>query len=371
LFKIDGKKGFGCKWNDYDSECVDIILGENNLPENCGGYGTSETCNYHMIKNGSTCFWNPDKNGDLCMGVDDVEACGQICTNNMSGINTHFCDGNSVITDSTSEMCKWGVVSEETFTHGCNCEGVDIPENCTLLNVSYPSECKKFISGRGGCFFNGNIQDKISGIGVCSDIGDVMECEYFLDQSLCTYAKKHIYYNLENYSSASSTTFLCIWNAEKEGGTCQSKQLGRSMNDNNSKFSTILLLIIIVGVVFLIIIVLVLIIIIKRVKSRGSRIKEYEMYSSNNLNNSINNNIGYLCYLCIFFCNIFKLYIFYYMDLLFFNVVKYGTSHEYTIGEIIGNYEIEKIIGRGFFFFFFFLYIYFNMIFLWFIFIKF
>jgi hypothetical protein len=42
----------------------------------------------------------------------------------------------------------------------------------------------------------------------------------------------------------------------------------------------------------------------------------------------------------------------YFECLLFFNIVKRNASHEHTIGEMIGNYEIEKIIGRGYFFIF-------------------
>jgi F0F1-type ATP synthase membrane subunit c/vacuolar-type H+-ATPase subunit K len=237
-----------------------------------------------MTKKGKSCFWNPvkdDENDTFCVGMDDVEACDNICTNDLSGINTYFCNGNSVITDSTSEMCKWGVVSEETFTGGCYCEGVDIPERCTLLNVSGPSECKQFISLKGKCFYNGGGDDDdgvMMGIGVCSDIGDIMECEDFLDQTLCTYAKKHTYYNLENYSSASSAMFLCIWNAE-EGGICHSKKLGRSMNSDEPEMSTwMLIVIIMVGVVILVVLVVVLLLVLRKVKSHSSNKKrEHEM----------------------------------------------------------------------------------------------
>jgi hypothetical protein len=124
------------------------------------------------------------------------------------------------------------------------------------------------------------------GIGVCSDISDIMECEDLLDRILCTYAKKHTYYNLESYSSASSTMFLCIWNVE-EGEICQSKKLGRSANSDEPKIPLMLIIIVSVGAVTLIVIIIILIIIIKKVKSRGSnRVKEYEMSSISSTNYS-------------------------------------------------------------------------------------
>jgi hypothetical protein len=174
-------------------------------------------------------------------------------------------------------MCKWGVVSEETFSGGCYCEGVDIPEKCTLLNVSTPSECKQFISIKGKCFYNGD--DEVTGVGVCSDIGDIMECGDFLDQTLCTYAKKHTYFNLENYSSASSAMFLCIWNVE-EGGICQSKKLGNLINSDKQKMSTwVLIVIIVVGVVILVVLAVVLLLVLRKVKSSSNNKKREEEMS--------------------------------------------------------------------------------------------
>jgi NADH:ubiquinone oxidoreductase subunit 3 (subunit A) len=312
LFKIDGK-GFGCKWKT--NECIDAVLEEDDLPEDCSGYMKNESCNYHITRKGKSCFWNPvknDENDTFCTEVDDIEACDNICTNDLSGINTYFCNGNFVITDSTSEMCRWGIASEEIFSGGCYCEGVDIPEKCTLLNVSSPSECKQFISVKGKCFYNGDDDDEVMGIGVCIDIGDIMECGDFLDQTLCMYAKKHTYYNLENYSSASSAVFLCIWNAE-EGGICQSKKLGNLMNSDKQKMSTwVLIVIIVVGVVILVVLIVVLLLILRKAKSYSSNKKrEYEMSNfSKNLEDSRN---------------------------------------EYMIGEIIEQFQIEKIIGRGVF----------------------
>jgi hypothetical protein len=305
LFGISGK-GFGCEWRVDTNECVDVLDG-SNLPENCSEYETADSCNYRMIKSGSACFWNSigdDENGTFCIGIEDIEGCGEICSNDVSGINSHFCDGNSVMTDSTSEMCRWGVVSEETGSQGCNCEGVEIPENCALLNASSPAECKQFISKRGKCFYNGDDKDDVMGVGVCWDVVDVSECSHLLNQKLCTYAKKHTYYNLENYTSASLASFLCLWNAEEEG-ICQSKKVDNSISSENPKISTwLLIVIIVVGVVTLVTIILVLILILKKMKSYSShKEKEEEMTDiPKDFTHSANR---FELFLCIFFSTLF------------------------------------------------------------------
>jgi hypothetical protein len=72
LFKNDGI-GFGCEWEA--NKCFDAILEEDDLPEDCSGYITNESCNYHMTKKGKSCFWNPvkdEENDTFCTGVDDV-----------------------------------------------------------------------------------------------------------------------------------------------------------------------------------------------------------------------------------------------------------------------------------------------------------
>jgi large-conductance mechanosensitive channel len=300
LFKINGENGVGCEWDEHYNKCVDAILDNNYLPEYCSDYNSSESCNYHMIKNGSSCFWNSVDSGEnenFCMRVGEVGDCVEICTNDISGFNTYFCNGNTIITDTKSEMCRWDAEKGETFERGCNCEGMEIPENCSLLNVTSLSQCKNFTSERGKCFYNGDNLNEGSGFGICSNIDDIRECEQFLYQPLCTYAKKHTYHNLESYSSISREIFLCFWNVEKEGGVCESKKLSNSMNENNPKISTLLLIIIIIAVVVFVLIIVgvLLFIIVKKVKSRRNNNKrEFEMSfissssSSNNLITSIN-----------------------------------------------------------------------------------
>jgi hypothetical protein len=293
LFKINGESGLGCEWDENYDKCVDVISHNNDLPVYCSEYNSSESCNYHMIRDGSFCFWNSVKNNEnenFCIAVTDVKTCDEICSNDISGINTYFCDGNIITMDSRSEMCKWGVVSEETVSDDCNCEGIEIPESCSLLNVTSPLQCKNFTSNRGNCFYNGNKEDEISGLGVCSDIVDVTECEYLLGRSLCTYAKKHSYYNLENYSSASREIFLCFWNMEREGGMCESKQLNNLVNENNPKISILLIIIIVVLALVLIAGVVVVVLIVKKVKShKNHKKREHEMNatSSSSLNDLI------------------------------------------------------------------------------------
>jgi hypothetical protein len=277
-----------------------------------------------------------------------MKNCSSICTNDVSDFNSRFCDGNAVFTDSTSELCKWEEGANNSTYQTCNCEGLLIPEACSLFDVFSPSECKKLKSEQGGCFFNGDNQDSIEKV-LCSDIYDIKECEDFKERALCTYAKKYTYPNLETYSSSSNTTFLCLWTLD-EG--CKSKELGRLSKDDEGKgkISVVVIVIIIVVITLtLISILLIMIIIVRRLNSRrNARIKEYEMHSfnlqndtnSHVLTNSLNSLSGVI--------RIVYFFILCYFLFFFVWLVKRGHSNEYTIGEIVGeNYEIEKIIGRG------------------------
>jgi hypothetical protein len=145
LFDIGGK-GFGCVWDGGSGGyCSDLVLKSVSLSASCLNF-TKEDCNYNVTKDGKSCFWNDNGLNSGCMSKD-VENCASICNNDVSGFNTHFCDGNTVHTSITSELCKWlgEEGSDETHT-GCSCEGVEIPENCVDLNISSPSECKKLVS---------------------------------------------------------------------------------------------------------------------------------------------------------------------------------------------------------------------------------
>jgi hypothetical protein len=280
LFKINGDNEVGCMWNASNG-CVSLSLEDVVLPESCSEYKNAEDCNYHMTYDKKECFWNPShlQTENACTTVEDVENCSVICTNDISGIDSRFCQGNAVFTESTAEMCKWSekeeVIDVKTT---CNCEGITMEENCTLLDVTSPSDCKKFVSKRDSCFFNGNINTHVGEV-KCTDIDDVTECEFFHDSSLCIYARKSVYRNLELNSSASTVTFLCLWNTQEE--ICQSKKLGRAENNNESKKRLNLVLIIVISVLVVIVVsvVIVIVFIIKKVKAQKNRIKAYEMSS--------------------------------------------------------------------------------------------
>jgi hypothetical protein len=297
LFNISGKNGFGCKWDE--NECVDVILEEKDLPDNCSIYTNVDDCNYHMISDKSTCFWNPTESKEdenLCMKIGDVKTCEDICSNDISGINTHFCSGN--IMNSRSEMCKWEeITGEENDSYSCNCKSVDIPESCRLVNISSPSECNQFISLKGKCFYNG---DNIDNVKWCFDIVDIEECENFQNQTACTYAKKHTYKNLEPYSSVPSTALLCYWNAEV--GECRSKKLSNTINEEEKNSLLVMIIIIItsVGVVSLVVVIVIVVIVIKKRKSKRDINEIYEMYGLNSYDSTDNNHASSLYPFCLY-----------------------------------------------------------------------
>jgi hypothetical protein len=268
IFKINGNKNLGCEWNDKTKNCIDISEEtENPLPENCSEY-TVESCNYNFSRDGKECFWNYGDSKGACIAMNDIDKCNKICSNDISGINTHFCDGNNI----KLEICKWGE-EKEGNPRDCNCEGISIPENCTSFKVTSPSDCKKLDS----CFFNRKNEDNIGNI-TCTDIDDISECKDILNDSLCKYAKKYTFHNLESFSSTSEFTFLCIWDIEHD--QCISKKLNKINIVKSGKTSyLILIIIIIIGIVIIIIIIIIFILIIKKIRNHknGKENKELEM----------------------------------------------------------------------------------------------
>jgi hypothetical protein len=252
------------------------------------------------------------------LAIEEIENCKNICTNGVSGIGSRFCDGNSVGGgggDSSGEMCSWGEGEDGNVKiNDCSCEGKQIPDECESLEISSTSECKKFKSMKGPCFFNGGSEE---GEGICSDVVSITECTDFKDRVLCSYAKKYTYPYLESYSSASNTTFLCLWNV---GEGCQSKGLGRSSSEEDGgKISSVaLIIIIVVGSVVLVGVVLIMVIIMRRIKSRkNERLKEYEMqHLSNSLANTSNSLTRSSCLIFVFF--IFSIHIFFFFFFVYF-----------------------------------------------------
>jgi hypothetical protein len=280
LFGIKGVNGVGCMWDSPTKSCVDL-KNVASLPDSCSGYKSESECSYHLTSKNEKCFWNgndtPTNGG--CVSLENFTNCSAICTNEISGFDTYYCDGNAAFVDSNSEVCQWEG-GESGQVHICSCSGVEVKPTCELILSESPANCRKFVSKIGPCFFNGN--DQILNGTTCSDINSVDECSFLKDRTLCTYANKYTYPNLEVNSTTSRHIFVCLWNIEN--GKCDSKKLGFSNvggdEEGNGELSLQMVIIIIasVGTVAFAIVIIVIILVVKRLKTRkGNRLKEQEM----------------------------------------------------------------------------------------------
>jgi hypothetical protein len=283
------------------------------------------------------------------MGEDDVVSCAGICTNDYSGISTHVCEDNTITAGASLEMCKWENSSVGGVTKNCNCESVLIPDACPELEVTSPSECGRFKSKKSACFYNKNSYEDGQGV-ECENVDDVLECSNIKNASVCTYARKIKFPNLDRESSLSHATFLCLWDIEKEG--CVSKGLGKPSVINSEDEGSPWLFIVLgmVGGCVIIITVVVLVIIVVFMKRRVRlRKKEFEMsvpLSSVGSESSLH-NLPPLSGFFFFFDVLLNIPLILFVPL--FPIVKRDpSSREYMIGETIGRFEVMKVIGRGF-----------------------
>jgi hypothetical protein len=322
LFGISGMNGYGCYWDDNNT-CLDML--DTNISRTCSEYKSIEQCNYHFSVDEGECFWNDiDKSDEknACKSTNLISNCSTICTNDVAGINSHFCSGGSDVFDISSEICRWSG-SDVVIVEGCNCEGIEIPPTCKDLFLNEritPSECKTFKSEEGNCFFNGNTEN-YSGEFVCSSTSLITKCGDLLDSSLCKYAKKYIYINLESSTSSSFSSFLCLWDYEE--GVCESKGVGKTeeLNKDKNSFQTILIIIITSTVVVLVLVIIFIIIVVIVLRRSKSRILEKEQKTTYEMTSMSNGNLP--------------------------ETKKKVLINDYTVGEMIGKYKIEKIIGRG------------------------
>jgi hypothetical protein len=281
LFGIVGDDKLGCVW-DERGECVNVLKGQVTRPESCKEYETIDECNFNMDESGEECFWNSMVEGidGACIPVKDIFNCTSICTNEISGLSSRFCDGNAINTGDSSEMCKWIDESGEIIMD-CNCEGVLIEEMCSLLEIKTAYDCNGVVSMKGKCFFNGEIEKKLD-VGDerlrCSDYEDIKKCEDLRNKTLCTYARRYVYKNLEMKSSGSPTTFMCLWDVERK--ICKAKET--NIEESPGKEGNIVVIIIIVvGVCVVVATVIIIVIIVIKVKQknnmRNSENKEFEI----------------------------------------------------------------------------------------------
>jgi hypothetical protein len=254
--------------------------------------------------------------------------------------------------------CVWYTENEKCFNPECfsfddekksfnssKCE--DIGE----MNM----RCDDVISNRGNCFYNGeslvNPYPR-----PCSDVVDITSCNELKSMGLCMYANKSVYPNLPGDASALS---LCIWNVADRTCNVINTDLGEKGKNNPSENSSsiIIIVVVVVVVVFVIlltvIIVLVIIIYRRRAKlklaggynTRDKKVIEMEgidsSQSSSSLSKPQKKRTG-------FFLMSYELKMVSIIIWLCSFLVKGNVSNsEYFVGDVIGNYEIEGIIGRG------------------------
>jgi hypothetical protein len=315
LFKIKGKYELGCSWEE-DSGCVDAVNGE--MAAVCDDYKDTPSCNYHFSLEGE-CFWNIRGESGGCFSMKSIQECTTICTNDVSGINSHYCSGNGGSFEQiTSEICRWG--DEEGEYGSCKCEGLEIPSKCDEYSIKSIGDCKLLYSEKGLCFFNGGNKITSEEEIKCSDIVEVKKCIHLLSRSLCVYARRYTYPNLEPKISAENTSFLCYWDGETESG-CVSKFEPDETNDSFPAGAVVAIIIVVLVVVAACIIVV--IIVIWKMKMKALK-KEGELEG------------GFI--------------------MLSNTVQEDGVPLEdqkrkhvtfYTVGEVIGKYKIQKLLGRG------------------------
>jgi hypothetical protein len=173
------------------------------------------------------------------------------------------------------------------------------------------------------CFFN-KFSYENSEIIECTDVDIVKKCGDILNSRSCNMARRIRFPYLESSLTISSTVFICLWDEVKQ--ECILKELVKAVENEKE---TNIIFIMIIGVscvcVVLSVIVIVVILVLRRRMHKSSQENEYEM---SNVLSSVDKDDS-------------KFYI---------SLVEQHHCSEYTIGEKIGEYTIEKIIGRGVFF---------------------
>jgi hypothetical protein len=301
LFAINGENGLGCDWDYALNICFDRSLNSTELLENCSGYTKKERCNYHISSNGEKCFWNPGDDGTTasCLALNDVVNCSAICTNDLSGIDTHTCEGNVIVSEVASEMCKWEGENSGTELKSCRCEGIPVPESCGLLNVELPSDCNVVLPNENSdeCFFNKNAYEE-NDIVECTDVDVIMKCNDIQNNVSCNMARRIKFPNLESDLTVSSLIFICLW--DKMNNVCSTKEIPKIF-ESEDEINIILIVIIVVsvgGCILLSILIVGILLLKKRYQIKNRR-HEYEMRilcsdtDNNNLENNRSNSLGY------------------------------------------------------------------------------
>jgi hypothetical protein len=167
----------GCWWNgeiegsgyclslENEYKCVEL---ESFL---CGKY---ETMFPSLNVVDGSCFFNGylklNEQKGFCTAMGEIDQCTDIYTNNETDEAEHYCDDGGNIFNGIINNMKCGWVETNTGLE----EGECVSE-CYDIHIKNGTECGNYLSPKGQCFFNGDIQDSIIDL-KCSDVVDITKC---------------------------------------------------------------------------------------------------------------------------------------------------------------------------------------------------
>jgi hypothetical protein len=249
---------------------------------------------------------------------------------------------------SSNMLCKW---KDGKCSALEKCEDIDEKNKI----------CDGYSSLKGMCFYNGIIENNFKGR-FCFAKEDITNCSEFNTKDICSNANVNDYTNLISHSSL---VIFCTWNSEYE--VCRETDVTITPNDSNhnddspkdenekddlSKSTSFILIIIIAVVVVVVLMVIIIVVIILYRKRVGSRLKGSEDNENKNVfemdsvrpsssvttkTSETRRETG------------FKYLIFWKKEYFLYITVVRGenTMNEYIVGDVIGNYEIKGMVGRG------------------------
>jgi preprotein translocase subunit SecG len=311
--KISNGEGYICK----DVDCPEPPCGV--VPVSCGDISNKAQCEQEeiVIKDGNVldCVW-----------IIDISNVGN-CFAKHGGAECQYY---------TSEVgCTWTISGLLCVWSG---EGCSMIKSCSDINDT--KKCSDSSSAKGKCFSNAD---------ACQNVEDIYYCDQLFTLILCNNGNTNIYPKLQNNNI---NEYPCKWDPTLQ--ICQSrvteneKDIPIPVQEKSDTVVIIVIVVVVVVVVVVSIIVVVVILLRRRDKIKNSQLnssvdpKTSEMESlrldsSSNQNKKRKTGINFIIFL-----------------LIFFTVKGENANNEYSVGDVIGEYEIKGTVGRGFINYFFF-----------------
>jgi hypothetical protein len=204
----------------------------------------------------------------------------------------------------------------------------DTIRSCSDINEI--SKCDNYLLAQGKCFLNGE---------ACENVEDIGYCDELITWSVCSNATTNTYPNL---LSDGVNKYPCRWDNQNQ--ICERKVSESEKENPMQNYSNIIVIVIIIVAVVIVLVIVIVIVIItlykRKIKKnlKNSIIKDLEMeslrcsrISSTREKTQRRTGLLFIFYFSCWFC-----------------LVKGESSNnEYAVGDTVGQYEVEKIIGRG------------------------